>query len=94
MTSTLSGSVAHSTQLDYPMHRAVTVYVTGGLDGAFQIMTMLRARDYQVRDLDIDVREGIVESKIGCTVRLTSEGVELLLSHLRRIPLVVSAEVD
>ncbi|MBO0849522.1 MAG: hypothetical protein J2P20_08675 [Pseudonocardia sp.] len=77
---------------EYPTHRAVVVYVTGGLDGVLRVMTLLRERAYRVRDVDVDVHEGVLESRVGATAYLTSEEADLLLARLRRMPVVVSAE--
>lgn len=77
---------------EFPVHRAIAVQVTGGLDGALRVATMLRGRGYRVRDLSVDVREGVVESRVGCTVALTAAETALLLERLRRLPAVVTAE--
>lgn len=77
---------------EYPTHRAVVVYVTGGLDGVLRVMTLLRGRAYRVRDVEVDVREGVVESRVGATAYLTGVEADLLLARLRRMPVVVSAE--
>lgn len=74
------------------MHRNVTVQVTGGLDGVVRIATMLRGRRYRVRDLAVDVREGVVVSEVRATVVLTASETALLLERLRRLATVVSAE--
>lgn len=77
---------------EYPTHRAVVVYVTGGLDGVLRVMALLRGRAYRVRDVEVDVREGVVESRVGATAYLTGGEADLLLARLRRMPVVVSAE--
>jgi hypothetical protein len=77
---------------EVPTCRSVTAHVTGGLDGALRVVTMLRGRDYRVRDLVLNVREGVVESLLTCTVVLTSADLDLLVARLQRLPAVVSAE--
>ncbi|MFD2473488.1 hypothetical protein [Amycolatopsis silviterrae] len=77
---------------EFPVYRAVTAHVTGGLAGALRVMTLLHGRRYPVRNLDVDVREGVVESRVSCTLLLTAGETGLLLERLRRIPVVVSAE--
>ena len=72
-------------------HKFIT-HVTGGLDGAVRVAMMLRGRNYQVRDLAIDVGEGAVFSEVRATVVATAAESELLLKRLRRLPAVVSAE--
>lgn len=74
------------------VHRAVTVHVAGGLDGVLRVVAMLRGRGYRVRDLSVDVREGVVESRVDVTAVLTPDEAHLLLQRLRRTPAVVSAE--
>ncbi|MGE3289603.1 MAG: hypothetical protein AB7J32_26380 [Pseudonocardia sp.] len=76
-----------------PVHRAVTVYVTDGLDGVLRVVTLLRGRGYRVRDLTVDVREGVVESRMACTVVLTAAQAHLLVARLRRMPVVASADL-
>lgn len=68
------------------------MHVTGGLDGALRVVAMLRGRRYRVRDLSVDVREGVVESRITCTIVLTTNETTLLLERLRRLPVVVAAD--
>ena len=75
-----------------PVERTFVTHVTGGLDGAVRVAMMLRGRNYQVRDLAIDVREGVVFSEVRATVAVTAAEAELLLKRLRRLPAVVSAE--
>lgn len=72
-----------------PHPHVFTVRVTGGLDGALRVLTLLHGRRYQVRDVSMDVRDDVVESRIDCTVTVTAVEVPLLLERLRRIPVVV-----
>ena len=77
---------------DVPVHRAVTAHVTDGLDGVLRVVTVLRGRRYRIRDLSVDVRDGVVESRVRCTLVLPAGELDLLLERLRRLPTVVSAE--
>lgn len=83
---------ARTLKPEFPMHRTITVHVTGGLDGALRVATMLRGRGYRVRDLTLGVREGVVESRLDCTIALTAAEAALLLERLRRMPAVVAAD--
>ena len=83
-------TLAEQTQPELPADCKFVTHVTGGLDGAVRVAMMLRGRNYQVRDLDIDVREGAL-SEIRATVVVTVAEAELLLRRLRRMPAVVSA---
>jgi hypothetical protein len=76
---------------EFPRHRAITAHVTDGLDGVLKVAMMLRGRGYRVRDLSVDVREGVVESVFTCTIALSTSDTALLLERLRRVPVVVSA---
>jgi hypothetical protein len=77
---------------DVPVHRAVTAHVTDGLDGVLRVVTVLRGRRYRIRDLAVDVRDGVVESRVRCTLVLPAAELDLLLERLRRLPAVMSAE--
>jgi hypothetical protein len=77
---------------EFPTYRPIVAHVTGGLDGVLRVVTLLRGRTYRVRDLDVALREGVLESRIGCTVFLAPAQTDLLLARLRRMPSVVSAE--
>ncbi|GAA3566890.1 hypothetical protein GCM10022222_58480 [Amycolatopsis ultiminotia] len=77
---------------EFPLHRSLTAHVVGGLAGALRVVTLLHSRRYAVRGLSVDVREGVVESRVSATVLLTAAEADLLLERLRRMPAVVSAE--
>lgn len=77
---------------EFPVHRAITVHVTGGFDGSLRVLVMLRGRRYRVRDLAVEVYEGVVQSRIDCTITLSAAETRLLLERLRRIPVVVTAD--
>lgn len=79
---------------EFPAHRAVVVGATGGLDGVVRIATMLRGRRYRVRDLAVQVREGVVVSDIRVVVVLTASETDLLLERLRRLSVVLSADMS
>ncbi|SHL34657.1 hypothetical protein SAMN05443637_12526 [Pseudonocardia thermophila] len=74
------------------MYRRIVVHMTGGLDGALRVMTLLRQRCYRLRDVAVDVREGVPESRLECTVLLDREEAELLLARLHRTVAVTAAE--
>lgn len=75
-----------------PLYRSIVIHLTGGLDGVLRLVTVLRGRCYRVRDVRVDVREGVPESRIDATVLLTASDTALLLARLRRVPMVVTAE--
>lgn len=73
-------------------HRSITAHVVGGLDGVVRVVTLLRGRRYRVRRLEVEIRDGVLESRVECTVMLAASSRDLLLERLRRLPTVVSAE--
>lgn len=80
----------HSSQL---VRRRIVTHFTGGLEGLLRVVFVLRWRGYQVHTLSFDLRDGVTESSLLCTVMLASEHVDLLVARLRRLPSVVSAEL-
>jgi len=85
-------TLAKQHQPELPADCTFVTHVTGGLDGAVRVAMMLRGRSYRVRDLAIDVREGVAVSEVRATVFVTAAESELLLKRLRRLPAVVFAE--
>ncbi|MFC4948761.1 hypothetical protein [Pseudonocardia sp. GCM10023141] len=75
-----------------PTYRRITTHVHDGLDGVLRVVTLLRGRRYRVRDLAVNVQEGVVASHVSCTVLLGADEHRLLVDRLRRMPSVVSAE--
>lgn len=76
----------------FPIHRSLTAFVTSGLAGVIRVLMLLHSRRYLVADVRVQVREGVLESRVSCTVLLTPSQNDLLLERLRRIPVVVSAD--
>ncbi len=91
-SSSSSGPRRSAVPSDVPVPRAVTAHVTDGLDGVLRVVMVVRGRRYRVRDLSVDVRDGVVESRVRCTLVLPAGELDLLLSRLRRLPAVMSAE--
>ncbi|HJQ47459.1 MAG TPA: hypothetical protein VJ870_14265 [Amycolatopsis sp.] len=83
---------APAARAEFPLHRSVTAHVVGGLNGVLRVVALLHSRAYPVRNLSVDVREGLVASRVCCTLLLTATEAGLLLERLRRMPAVVSAE--
>jgi len=95
MTSTAGPApLVHTDRPAAPSYRRVAVRAIGGVDGLFRIVGLLRERRYRVRDMSVDVREGVVESTVRCTVLLNGDDLGLLLHRLRRLPQVVLADED
>lgn len=94
MTSPLARPRTPAADAEFPAHRTVIIGSTGGLDGVMRIATMLRGRRYRVRDLAVHVREGVVVSEIRVVVVLTASETDLLLERLRRLAVVLSADMS
>lgn len=79
---------------DVRRNRFLTASVAGGFDGVMHVAMMLRTRQYQVTKLSVDVGCSSTRSAVRVTVRLTSAEARLLLERMRRLPLVVTAQVE
>lgn len=73
--------------------RRIATYFTGGTDGILTLVSALQQRGFAVHDMSVDVRDGVPESSMVCTVMVTNDDITLLLDHLRDLPSVVSAEL-
>lgn len=82
-----------SARPSFPARRRIATYFTGGVDGLLALSTALRQGGYRVHELSVDVRDGVTESSMVCTVMITDGGVEPLLDRLRALPPVVSSEL-
>ncbi len=71
----------------------VTAQMTGGLHEALRVAMMLRGRNYQVRELNVEVQDGGAGSCLRAAVALTAREAALLRERLLRIPVVVSADL-
>lgn len=81
------------TRPSFPARRRIATYFTGGVDGLLALSSALRQGGYRVHELAVDVRDGVTESSMVCTVMISDGGVEPLLDHLRALPPVVSSEL-
>jgi hypothetical protein len=73
------------------VRRRIATYFTGGVDGIPNLLGTLA--DRMVHDLSVDIRDGVRESSMVCAVLLPDEETDLLLTRLRQLPSVVSAEL-
>jgi hypothetical protein len=73
------------------VRRRIATYFTGGVDGIPHLVGTLA--DRRVHELSVDIRDGVRESSMHCSVLLPDEETEPLLDRLRRLPSVVSAEL-
>lgn len=74
-----------------PTPRRVTTYLVDGLHGISRVISLFHSRRYRVINLSVQVRDGVVESSIDCTVLLCAGELDVLLERLRRIPSVVTS---
>lgn len=88
-----------TTSLDVPAHRSsllvrrrVATYFVGGVEEIPGLVGLLPQRGI-VHELSVDIRDGVKESSMVCTIMLPGEEIELLLTRLRELPAVVSSEL-
>lgn len=74
------------------VRRRIATYFTGGVEGVLSLVRELQQHGYPVHDLAVDIRDGVRESSMVCTVMVTDVDIDRLLEHLRRLSPVVSAE--
>ncbi|MBK1783568.1 hypothetical protein [Prauserella cavernicola] len=84
------GTSPQSLRAAFPMRRRIATYFTGGVEGLSTLSAALHEGGYQVHDLTVDIRDGVAESSVVCTI-LTAD-LDQLLDDLRELPTVVSAE--
>ncbi|PRX44913.1 hypothetical protein B0I33_11011 [Prauserella shujinwangii] len=77
----------------FPVRRRVATYFTGGVEGLLTVSSTLHQGGCKVHDLAVDIRDGVTESSMVCTVLTTESEVDLLLDRLRLLPAVVSSEL-
>ncbi|NKQ52208.1 hypothetical protein HFP15_04870 [Amycolatopsis sp. K13G38] len=75
------------------LRRRIAAYFVGGVDAVPTLVGALAQRGHLVHELSVDIRDGVRESSMVCTILLPSDETEHLLAHLRELPAVVSAEL-
>ena len=75
------------------VRRRIATHFTGGVDGVLTLTSTLRQQGCKVHELSVDVRDGVRESSMLCTVMMPTDDVESLLDLLRLLPSVVSSEL-
>lgn len=88
----MSLAIPH-TRSPFFVRRRIATHFTGGIEGIATLVAVLRHHDSKVHDLSVDVRDGVMESSMECTVMVTNDDVDLLLERLRALPSVVSSEL-
>lgn len=91
--STLPAPRSRPTPLPFPVRRRIATYFTDGVDGMVNLAATLQQRGYAVHDLSVDIRDGVTESSMECTVMVGNDDVDGLLDGLRQLPSVVSSEL-
>ncbi|WP_020665114.1 hypothetical protein [Amycolatopsis benzoatilytica] len=74
------------------IRRRIATYFVGGIEQIPGLVAEL-AQHGKVHELSVDVREGVRESSLVCTVLVGAETLETLLAELRELESVVSAEL-
>ncbi|NIH84348.1 hypothetical protein [Amycolatopsis granulosa] len=75
------------------VRRRIATYFTGGVEQVPALVGALAQQGRTVHELSVDIRDGVRESSMVCAVLLPGEEIGLLLSRLRELPGVVSAEL-
>lgn len=75
------------------LRRRIAAYFVGGVDAVPALVGALAQRGHLVHELSVDIRDGVRENSMVCTILLPSDETEYLLAHLRELPGVVSAEL-
>ncbi|MDQ0380346.1 hypothetical protein [Amycolatopsis thermophila] len=76
-----------------PVRRRIATYFTGGVEEIPRLVGVLAQRGHLVHELSVDIRDGVRESSMACAVLLPGDEIEQLLTRLRELPAVVSAEL-
>ena len=92
-------SLAH-TSLDTParrpallLRRRIATHFTGGVGQIPGLVGLLAGQGHLVHELSVDIRDGVRESSMVCTVLLAGDEIDDLLARLRDLPAVVSSEL-
>jgi len=74
------------------IRRRIATYFVGGIEQIPGLVAEL-GRHGRVHELSVDVREGVRESSLVCTVLVGADTLDTLLTELRDLDAVVSAEL-
>ncbi|HJQ47526.1 MAG TPA: hypothetical protein VJ870_14605 [Amycolatopsis sp.] len=75
------------------LRRRIATYFTGGVEEIPGLVGQLAGQGHLVHELSVDIRDGVRESSMVCTVLLATDEIDSLLAHLRDLPAVVSSEL-
>jgi hypothetical protein len=88
------------TSLDVPasrssllVRRRIATYFVGGVEEVPALVAALAQHGRIVHELSVDIRDGVRESSMVCTVLLPGDEIEHLLARLRELPAIVSSEL-
>ncbi|HVV07829.1 hypothetical protein [Amycolatopsis sp.] len=87
------GSTSLATRTSMPVRRRIAAYFVGGVEEIPGLVTLLAHGGRVVHELSVDIRDGVRESSMTCAVLLPADEIEPLLTGLRGLPAVVSAEL-
>ncbi|MEV4054879.1 hypothetical protein AB0J55_27085 [Amycolatopsis sp. NPDC049688] len=73
------------------LRRRIAAYFVGGAEEIPALVGALEGR--LVHEFSVDVKDGVRESSMVCSVLLAGDETEPLLDRLRTLPAVVSAEL-
>ncbi|WP_329056055.1 hypothetical protein OG738_20795 [Amycolatopsis sp. NBC_01488] len=88
MSTSFAVPAARSAML---LRRRIATYFVGGAEQIPALVSALAG--HLVHELSVDIKDGVRESSMVCAVLLAAEETEPLLTRLRELPSVVSAEL-
>jgi hypothetical protein len=74
------------------LQRRHEIVTTGGVDGVLRVGDALRECGFPVRDLTIEVHEGVPYSSLLCTVSVTDAESAAFAERIGALPAVVSID--
>lgn len=92
----MSGATSFATPATRPLmpvRRRIATYFVGGVEEIPGLVGLLPKQGCGVHELSVDIRDGVQESSMVCTIMLPADELDPLLARLRDLPAVVSAEL-
>ncbi|ANY08595.1 hypothetical protein [Pseudonocardia sp. HH130630-07] len=74
------------------MPRRHTVVTGDGIDGVMQVATALQTCGRTLREFSVDVREGVAESAVTCTMSMTPAEADEFGTRLLAMPCVLAVD--
>jgi hypothetical protein len=88
----MSITIDHPSTTGARILRRHTIITTQGMDGVLTIAAELRSCGSLVKEMHVDVREGVGCSELTCSVSMTAEEADQFATALRALPAVASVD--